>query len=448
MEFTNEEIRSLLYYQGAVENIALKPNELNLKAFYSVDNAYEAINMLMFDDIESEKVRLYKEKRRISPDILDHVPELLDVYCNIYSAICKYTYQNTNRNAVHTYRDDRNYTYAHMKRYGKNESFLSCTLNSQKKENVFQNKENLTFFEFVAGTDIEYLEMNKVLGKMSAYPGEEEVLFPPFLEVHLKEEKMTEIEKTLKGLNGTVPIGKYTVTFGKSTITPQCMTEGLEVELGKMQKMIWDSDEIKNAKEVWQNVAEGKEDDARQSRYIEWKKMIQSYISKCYAVIKWNVLNEDGRKKRFLEDIKCRENQANRNRMKYEKRLFAFYGAEVVVGTLAGLFLALSMTDSARNIFQILTLLMLAVFSIVAGFCKITSVGKKFIQRTDIFLKYDELLEHWEYEEYQDYKTLNLYIERMLEIAMLDNQYCKDYTGKMVEEKEAWEKKIGKMEKS
>ena len=116
MEFTNEEIRSLLYYQGAVENIALKPNELNLKAFYSVDNAYEAINMLMFDDIESEKVRLYKEKRRISPDILDHVPELLDVYCNIYSAICKYTYQNTNRNAVHTYRDDRNYTYAHMKR--------------------------------------------------------------------------------------------------------------------------------------------------------------------------------------------------------------------------------------------------------------------------------------------------------------------------------------------
>ena len=226
------------------------------------------------------------------------------------------------------------------------------------------------------------------------------------------------------------------------------MTEGLEVELGKMQKMIWDSYEIKNAKEVWQNVAEGKEDDARQSRYIEWKKMIQSYISKCYAVIKWNVLNEDGRKKRFLEDIKCRENQANRNRMKYEKRLFAFYGAEVVVGTLAGLFLALSMTDSARNIFQILTLLMLAVFSIVAGFCKITSVEKKFIQRTDIFLKYDELLEHWEYEEYQDYKTLNLYIERMLEIAMLDNQYCKDYTGKMVEEKEAWEKKIGKMEKS
>ena len=91
---------------------------------------------------------------------------------------------------------------------------------------------------------------------------------------------------------------------------------------------------------------------------------------------------------------------------------------------------------------------MLAVFSIVAGFCKITSVEKKFIQRTDIFLKYDELLEHWEYEEYQDYKTLNLYIERMLEIAMLDNQYCKDYTGKMVEEKKAWEKKIGKMEKS
>ena len=150
MEFTNEEIRSLLYYQGAVENIVLKPNELYLKEFYKVDNAYEVINMLLFADIESEKIRLYTEKRDINSVILDYMPELLNVYCNLYSAICKYTYQNDNRGDVYTYRDDRNYTYIHMKEHMQNESFISSSLNPEKKENGIQNKEKLTFFEFEA----------------------------------------------------------------------------------------------------------------------------------------------------------------------------------------------------------------------------------------------------------------------------------------------------------
>lgn len=90
--FSAKEIRSLLYYQNAGKNIVLSDNEKHLEKFYSIENAYEVINMLMFDDIGSEQVRLSAEGRWMDPDILNNMNELLDVYCNLYSAICKYTY--------------------------------------------------------------------------------------------------------------------------------------------------------------------------------------------------------------------------------------------------------------------------------------------------------------------------------------------------------------------
>ena len=89
--FSAKEIRSLLYYQNAGKNIVLSDNEKHLEKFYAIENAYEVINMLMFDDIGSEQVRLSAEGRWMDPDILNNMNELLDVYCNLYSAICKYT---------------------------------------------------------------------------------------------------------------------------------------------------------------------------------------------------------------------------------------------------------------------------------------------------------------------------------------------------------------------
>ena len=63
--FSPGEIRSLLYFQGAVESFVLGKNEEHLRKFYSIDNAYEAINMLLFDDIGCEQARLWEEKRKI-----------------------------------------------------------------------------------------------------------------------------------------------------------------------------------------------------------------------------------------------------------------------------------------------------------------------------------------------------------------------------------------------
>ena len=45
---TQEELRSLLYYQGAVEKIQLNSSELELRKFYSINNAYEKRSICSF----------------------------------------------------------------------------------------------------------------------------------------------------------------------------------------------------------------------------------------------------------------------------------------------------------------------------------------------------------------------------------------------------------------
>ena len=122
--FSAKEIRSLLYYQNAGKNIVLSDNEKHLEKFYAIENAYEVINMLMFDDIGSEQVRLSAEGRWMDPDILNNMNELLDVYCNLYSVNLQVYISRLKKERTYTYRDDRRYTYLHMKTHKFNESFL------------------------------------------------------------------------------------------------------------------------------------------------------------------------------------------------------------------------------------------------------------------------------------------------------------------------------------
>lgn len=478
--YTKEEIRSLLYYQGATKNIVLEPNKLYLKNFYSIPNAYEAINILLFDDIENEKIRLRDESRNIDPEFLNNMPEVLNICCNLYSAICKYTAANAKTETIYTYRDDRLYTYRCMKAQYKNNSFISSSLNNKKEKSPFQEKKELTFLEFITNKNVEYLDINRVLGTLSIYPEEEEILFPPFLHVDdmiLKE--MSETEKRLKGLNGTEPAGKYCIIWGESLIVPQKLNEKLEKELEIHRTKILDSYLIENAKNVWRKVAEGKAEQKEIDKYLKWKREIQAYVSKCYAVIKWNILRNDktdifhdnSREKRFWEDLIDKSDEANRKREAYEKKLQMYYKFEIVLGVIAAFILSLSIlytpspqvkignlmiqatgqskwNVSGISILNIIFLVILAVLGGVAGICKATSVKEKLIQRTDVFLKYDELRQRWEYEKRRDSETLDSYIEQMQEIMKQDNQYCREYTKKKIEGMKVWEESMNKLKDS
>ena len=64
----------------------------------------------------------------------------------------------------------------------------------------------------------------------------------------------------------------------------------------------------------------------------------------------------------------------------------------------------------------------------------------KLHQRTSIFLQYDELRMKWEFEKVKDPERLNEYIQRMLDISILDNELCKQYTENRINNMHKWEK--------
>ena len=177
---TQEEIRSLLYYQGAVQNIELKAGDAELEEFYQISNAYETINMLLFPGIENEKARLYIEKRKIDEKILDNIEELLNIYYWLYSVICKYTLYTTEGKMLHTRRDDRRHTYLCMKK-----------------------------------------GINDVLGSKSIFQDENEILYSPFLYLTMDPLALNENEKIFQDYHKALPYGKYLITLKGSTINPK-----------------------------------------------------------------------------------------------------------------------------------------------------------------------------------------------------------------------------------
>ena len=82
--------------------------------------------MLLFPGIENERIRLSEEERNIDEEKLDYMEEILSIYQNLYSAICKYTYSKTENSEIVTYRDDRELTYFGIQN-GDNATFLSTT---------------------------------------------------------------------------------------------------------------------------------------------------------------------------------------------------------------------------------------------------------------------------------------------------------------------------------
>ena len=442
--FSPGEIRSLLYFQGAVENIVLGKNEEHLRRFYSIGNAYEALNMLLFDDIGCEQARLWEEKREIDEGILDNMPELLEVYCNLYSAICKYTYL-LQKESTYTYRDDRYYNCIHMNSHGFNESFLSSTLNPEKSEDPFQKKDRLTFLEFQAQMGAEWLNMNEVLGEKSKYPEEKEILFSPFQNVELRKMEMTENEKTILGNNYTPPHGKYLVIVKKSAISPVVLTVKDKEEMKSLKKLVLDAGSIENAKIVWRQIRKNEYDLCNIKHYLEWKKNLQLYIRKCYAAIKWDVLNFKGRQAAFEYDLERKVDVANRKREEYEDKLYKFHESEIIIGISAGICLTMDMMQFGAGYLKVLAIILFGILFILAGICRAGSVSEKLQQNTDIFLRYDELREKWRYEKLKDTDMLDQYTERMIETSILNNQYCRQYTDNAVKYKESWEEKMRKM---
>lgn len=444
---TQEEIRSLLYYQGAVQNIELKASDAELEEFYQISNAYETINMLLFPGIENEKARLYSEKRKIDEKILDNIEELLNIYYWLYSAMCKYTLYTTEGKMLHTRRDDRRHTYMCMKN-GINDSFLSTSLNLQSQE-YFQKKDGLVLMEFLAEDMVEHVDINDVLGSKSIFQDENEILYSPFLYLTIDPLALDENEKTFQDYHKAPPYGKYLITLKGSTINPKKPTRDDKEWLIRQREKLIDAKEIENIKKVWNAIRTNAENSCQDEieQYIVWKQSLVVYLREIYAIIKYEQKKfwENQRTEMFVRDLTKRRDYSNEKREEYESELQRYAKNETYIGVSVGFLIALILMGINCIALKVLVAFLLAGFSVVKLTCDIKSLKPKLLQRTRTYLKYDELLNDWNYENNKTEKVLETYITKMREIEKADNQSCEEYTGQMVQDVSGFEEKTGKM---
>lgn len=178
-------------------------------------------------------------------------------------------------------------------------------------------------------------------------------------------------------------------------ISPIVSTVKDKEEMKSLKKLVLDTGSIENAKIVWRQIRKNEYDLCNVKHYLEWKKNLQLYIRKCYAAIKWDILNQKGRQAMFEYDLERKIKEANKKREEYEDELYKFHKAEIIIGISAGICLTMDMMQFGFGYFKVLAIILFGILFILAGICRARSVSEKLQQNTDVFLRYDELREKW-----------------------------------------------------
>lgn len=432
---TTEEIISLLFYQGNTSEIKCENQEK--KSFYDIHNAYEAINMLLFEGTENEDARLLCEQRIINVELLDDIDELLKVYCNLYSAMCKYTnyIKNFDKNNLHTYRYDRAQSLTALEQ-GQTPSFFSTSEN-QETDEYFRQKNGLIIFDIMTTVNTVHINMNQVLGENTKFAEEQEILFPPYLKVSLEKDKLSEKERGYRDKNEP-PIGKYRVVLENNSDLEKPIMRGELLRSYKQQILqeIHSCELLDIAKQVWESYNHGvRPDELLLIKYCYWKKKLQNYIMIRYGEIYRDIFfnNKEKRAKLLFDCIDTAIVEANRKREKYERKLFH---QGIILAFLRGvtvLFIGINLMEVGKNtVFEsyikVFTLFIFLFTFFINEIFKGMELRGKLRQRTETFLKLDELERDLRFEESINLEQLNLYIERYKQVIKDDNRWCEKNT--------------------
>lgn len=443
---------SILYYQGGGTDIVLSTEKQNLREFYNMDNSYIVLNALLMPGISNEKVRLIEEGKKTGISIFRYMDELVEIYCRLYSAMCKYTYLYDHEDKYHTYRTDRINTLEFLS-LGQMPSFMSTQKCNDINED-FHDKDGILLLEVEAHGSIEHVDVNAVLKEESKYPHEQEILFAPFTVLDMEPLEMTDEEKHYKDIHDNPPEAKYLLHIRLSSI--DSYWAGSDEELDELYQGVMEPVSINIAMQVWEAFMSGKklEEDVVQ-RYVEWKKKIRIYLRMRFARIKYEVIhrqetdgecgagespdidggqssdhNQDNshiqgfwkRWNKLNQDITNYYNYTNEKRKKYKRYVQIVNGIVSVLGSLTALFIALSFADSLKVIMKTASLLSSAVSAVVPMIAKGFAWSEKLQQRTTTYMNLDTLMRDMRYGESLDENSLDGYVERYKTIIDLDNK--------------------------
>jgi len=469
-EISKQEKDSLLYYQGGGAEIELSAEQQNLRAFYDVANSYLVINALLMPGVSNERARLKEEERQVSLVVFEHMEELLEVYCRLYSAMCKYTFDCEHDEKYHTYRDDRMNTLEFLE-HGQMYSFMSTNRGSGEGAD-FRDKDGVLLLEVEAPGSVEHIDVNAVLQEKSKYPHEQEILFAPFVLLDKESMEMTEKERAYQDMHGDPPRAKYLLHLRFSSIA-SCETAKHEEALKDLYTKIMDVGALDVSRQIWETFMKREEPPADAvKRYTEWKEKLQIYLRMRFAGIKYEVthdkrdtgenqsagagvdagegrnpdveLNQEEARRKKLEEleeeIKSHYNSADQKRMKYKKCVQIVNVAVSVLYPLMTLCVALSFLEELQTGMKVAGLLLSAIGSIIPLVAQGLAWNEKLQQRTTTYLKLDELLRDIRCENFLGEERLEGYVTRYKAIISADNEMGRQ---NVVIQGKYWEKAAG-----
>lgn len=275
---TSQELNSLRFYQGDLLHYITTTEAESIKynsPFYKTKGAYHILNLLLYPGMDNEITRICHENKKIPIHLLENMSELIAIYGDIFTVMCKYQRMNRRKGSIHAFRKDRMQSMAMVDNHAIF-AFTSCSL-KDKVEDYFLKKDGLLLLEYEIADSIPYVVMNDVLID-NPYQYQEEILLPPFTAFTVSELKFTEKELNYKDVNKEPPKGKYLLSPTHMLIQDASNDSAREVQNMDLLN-ICDKEQIDRAVRVLKGLAEGVViEESEVSSYCDWKKEVQKTV--------------------------------------------------------------------------------------------------------------------------------------------------------------------------
>lgn len=279
---SNEELNSLIFYQGDIDNYIVNTTDERIKytsKFYKTRHAYHIFNMLLYPGINNETIRICNEKKNIPIDLLNSMGEVLNVYNNIFSSMCKYSLTKKNSKNTHAFRKDRMQSLEVLNK-GYTASFSSCSLEDLCEE-YFLKKDGILLLEFDICNAIPQIVLNDVIPD-SSFEYQNEILLAPFATFEKVPLELTEKEKQYKDINKLPPKAKFLVKVNGTLFEEKRAKTYPEVDVS-----------IENIEEgskrsvdiLYKLKTENKLTESDKCFYIKWKSELQTLVYKMFKNI-------------------------------------------------------------------------------------------------------------------------------------------------------------------
>ena len=173
-EITCQETNVVRLYQGSGV-----PGEQDV--FYQQTKAYYAINLLVMEGQEGERIRICKEGQHPNSLYIHRWPETLDVLVTLFRVQCKYACQQINQGKPlpnPLVRGERKVNFDQMCAAGKTVAFTSTSRNTLCDDFVI-GKQDPYVLHITLEEKIPYLDFEDFFGSTNSLPEEHEVLLPP-----------------------------------------------------------------------------------------------------------------------------------------------------------------------------------------------------------------------------------------------------------------------------